>query len=237
MAVKLVVETLDDIDETLHPLYVEHDGKFHLDADADSIRGHRDVMPLANAYDRTKSDLSSYKTKLTDAQRRAAPDDFDPETWKKLKDGKTDDAAHQRQLVELRKTLEAERDEWKGMYTGEVTKGRKAKVNAELTDALSSAGITNAVFVKAARAMLEPRVSMDDDDTSLDIGLGPMTISEAVKRWSTGDEGKAFVAPAKGDDARGNTRGMNGTQTKGDIGGDKAARIAALNAKFPDLAQ
>src|SRR5690606_7614619 len=141
--------------------------------DADSVRGHRDVLPLANAYDRTKTDLATVKGELADAKKKAAPEDFDPETWKKLKDGKTDDAAHQRQLVELRTTLEAERDDWKGKFEGEVTKGKKASVNAALTDALSASGITNPSFVKAARALLEPRVAMDSDEASMDIGLGP----------------------------------------------------------------
>ncbi len=236
MALKLVLDSLDNVDETLKPLYVEHsDGKFHLDTDADSVRGHRDVLPLANAYERTKTDLATVKGELADAKKKAAPDDFDTETWKKLKDGKTDDAAHQRQLVELRKTLEGERDDWKGKYEGEVTKGKKAKINAELTDALSASGITNPSFVKAARALLEPRVAMDTDDASMDIGLGPMGIAEAVKRWAAGDEGKSFVAPAKGDNAKGNDGGHQQQTTKGDFGGDTKARTAAIAAKFPEL--
>lgn len=236
MALKLVLDSLDNVDEALKALYVEHsDGKFHLDTDADSVRGHRDVLPLANAYDRTKTDLATVKGELADAKKKAAPDDFDPETWKKLKDGKTDDAAHQRQLIELRKTLEGERDDWKGKYEGEVTKGKKAKINAELTDALSASGITNPSFVKAARALLEPRVAMDADDASMDIGLGPMGIAEAVKRWAAGDEGKSFVAPAKGDNAKGNDGGHQQQTTKGDFGGDTKARTAAIAAKFPEL--
>ena len=236
MALKLVLDSLDNVDEALKALYVDHsDGKFHLDTDADSVRGHRDVLPLANAYERTKTDLATVKGELADAKKKAAPDDFDTETWKKLKDGKTDDAAHQRQLVELRKTLEGERDDWKGKYEGEVTKGRKAKINAELTDALSSSGITNPSFVKAARALLEPRVAMDTDDASMDIGLGPMGIAEAVKRWAAGDEGKSFVAPPKGDNAKGNDGGHQQQKTKGDFGGDTKARTAAIAAKFPEL--
>lgn len=86
-----------------------------------------------------------------------------------------------------------------------MTKGKKAKINTDLTDALSASGITNPAFVKAARALLEPRVAMDTDEASMDIGLGPMGIAEAVKRWAAGDEGKSFVASAKGDNARATT--------------------------------
>lgn len=235
MALKLVLETLDNVSDALKEFYVEHDGKFHLDTDADSVRCHRDVTPLANAYDRVKVDLQNAKNEAAEAKRKAAPDDFDPETWKKLKDGKTDDAAHQRQLVELRKTLEAERDDWKGKFEGEVTKGRKAKINAELTDALSSAGIATPQFVKAARALLEPRVAMDSDDVSIDIGLGPMTIAEGIKRWASGEEGKPFVAPAKGGGEQGNNTGHQQQTAKGDFGGTPDARKAAIRAKFPEL--
>lgn len=238
MALKLVLDSLDNVEEAIKSLYVEHsDGKFHLDTDADSVRGHRDVLPLANAYERTKADLATAKTDLATAKQKAAPEDFDPETWKKLKDGKTDDAAHQRQLVELRKTLEAERDDWKGKFEGEVTKGKKAAVNAALTDALSASGITNPIFVKAARALLEPRVAIDTDEASMDIGLGPMGIAEAVKRWAAGDEGKSFVAPAKGDNAKGNENGHQHQQVKGDFGGDAKARAAAISARFPELSE
>lgn len=47
MALKLVLDSLDNVEEAIKTLYVEHsDGKFHLDTDADSVRGHRDVLPL-----------------------------------------------------------------------------------------------------------------------------------------------------------------------------------------------
>lgn len=212
MALKLVLETLDTVDDALKPLYVEHDGKFHLDTDADSVRSHRDVLPLANAYDRTKAELGTVRGKLTEAEKRAAPEGFDADAWKAFKDGKPDAAAQQR-MVELRNTLEAERDDWKGKYEGEVERSRLSKVNTELTDALGKAGITNPSYIPAVRALLAPRVSLDGENGVMDIGLGPMGIAEAVKRWAAGDEGKAFVSPAKGDDARGNDRGSGAGKT------------------------
>lgn len=232
MAVKLVLDTLDNVDDAIKPLYVEHDGKYHLDTDAESIRVHRDVMPLANAYERTKADLGGYKSRISELERRAAPDDFDPETWKKLKDGKTDDAAHQQRMVELRKTLEADRDQWKGKFEQQVNASRQQRVQSDLTDALTGAGIANPTFIKAARALLEPRVAMDGEEAMLDIGLGPMTITEAAKRWATSEEGKVFVSPPKGDDARGNDRGHQRQIVKGDMGGDKSARAAAIAERF-----
>lgn len=206
MAVKLVLESLDNVDEALKGLYVEHDGKFHLDAEAESIRGHRDVLPLANAYDRTKSELSALKPRLAEAERRATPEGFDLDAWKAFKDGKPE-AQHQQQVAQIRQTLEAERDDWRGRYERAESEKRQGAVERDLTDAIAAAGISNPAFAKAARAMLAPRVALDGEAGVLDIGLGPMGIGEAVKRWAAGDEGKAFVSPPKGEGALGNDRG------------------------------
>ena len=213
MPVKLVLDSLDTVDESLKPLYVEHsDGKFHLDTEADSVRGHRDVIPLANAYERTKTDLTGLRTKLTEAEKRAAPEGFDADAWKAFKEGKPE-AQYQQQIAQVRQTLEAERDEWKGKFEKSENEKRQGAIERDLSDAIAAAGITNPAFAKAARAMLAPRVALDGEAGVLDIGLGPMGIGEAVKRWAAGDEGKAFVAPPKGDDARGNDRGSGGGKT------------------------
>lgn len=237
MAVKLVLDSLDAADEALKPFYVEHDdGKFHLDADAGSLRGHRDVSPLANAYDRTKADLVGARSKLTEAEKRAAPEGFDLEAWKAFKEGKPE-AQHQQQIAQVRQTLEAERDEWRTKYETAEAEKRRSAVERDLGDAIAAAGISNPTFAKAARAMLTPRVAMDGDAGALDIGLGPMAIGEAVKRWAAGDEGKAFVSPPKGDGERGSDRNPHGAPTKGDFGGDPKSRAAAIAAKFPELVQ
>ncbi|MDE3820050.1 hypothetical protein [Sinorhizobium meliloti] len=43
------------------------------------------------------------------------------------------------------------------------------------------------------------------------------------------------MAPAKGDNAKGNDGGHQQQQVKGDFGGDPKARAAAIAAKFPEL--
>ncbi|MQW58121.1 hypothetical protein [Sinorhizobium meliloti] len=62
-----------------------------------------------------------------------------------------------------------------------------------------------------------------------------MGMAEPVNRWAAGDEGKSFVAPAKGDNAKGNDGGDHQQQVKGDFGGDPKASAAATAAKFPEL--
>lgn len=211
MAVKLVLDTLDGVDDALRPLYVEHDGKFHLDADAESIRGHRDVTPLANAYDRTKADRDKIKAALADAERKAGsiPADFDPEAWKSFKEGKTDAAA----MVKLRQELEADRDKWKGQYEATVAQVRRVTIDQALADAIAKAGITNPAYAKAARALLSPQVKLDGDSPTVDTDMGPLALGDFVKRWASGEDGKAFVTPPKGDAARGNDRGAGAGKT------------------------
>jgi len=65
MAIKLQVEKLDDIEETIRPLYVEKEGKFRLD-----LEGYEDVAPV--------------KAALSKANRDAAERRKQVERWEKL---------------------------------------------------------------------------------------------------------------------------------------------------------
>ena len=226
MPINLVLDNLDNVEDALKPFYVEHDGKFHLDTVSDSVRAHRDVTPLANAYERTKGELATVKESLTIAQKRAAPEGFDADAWKAWKEGKPD-AQTLQQMAQLRQTLEGERDEWKGKYEQSQTAIRQAAIERDLSDAITAAGISNPSFAKAARALLAPRVDATADAASLDIGLGPMPISDAVKRWAAQDEGKAFVTPPSGDGARGQS-GNAGKQSAAKFNGNKSERLAAI---------
>lgn len=196
---KTVVDTLDGLDEAMQSLYAEADGKFILQLDG--VDAHPDVANLKSAYERVKAD------KATTAQERdalkarvsAIPDDFDAEKWAKLKDGKPDEAA----LIKLRQTLEAERDEWKGKAEAADARALKSALDRDLTDALTGAGVTNPMFAKAARGMLSPSVKVGDDGASyVETDMGPVGLSDHVRRWAAG-EGKDFVTQPAGGGAKG----------------------------------
>lgn len=201
---KTVLDNLDGLDETTQSFYAEDNGRYVLKVEG--IDAHPEVANLKSAYERTKADREAIRGKLTDAEKRLAPEGFDLEAWKAWKEGKPD-AAAQQQLVQLRQTLEAERDQWKGKYETTVEEYRMSKVNGDLSDAIAAAKITNPVFVKAARAMLAPNVKLDGEKAFFDTDMGPMGLTEYVKRWAASDEGKDFVDPPKGDGAKGNERG------------------------------
>ena len=211
MPIKAVVESLDGLDENLQSLYVQDGDKFFLDLDDDSIREHRAVAPLRNAYDRTKSDLQRAREEreAASAKLRALPEDFDPDMWKRLKEG-GDPAKREAQMVEMRKQFETERDEWKSKYEEASGRVQRVIVERSLEDALASSGITSPAFIKAARALLVGQVKLDGDRPVVETDMGSFPVADYVKRWAAG-EGKDFVQPPSGGGARGNDRGTSGT--------------------------
>lgn len=211
---KTVVETLDGLDEAMKPLYAEADGKFVLQVEG--IDAHPDVSNLRNAYERVKADREAAKA----AEKRAKDD-----LAAAMKD-KPDAEA----LVKMREELEgkinaltAERDDLSGKLTG-VTRDRA------LSDALSSAGVTNPAFVRAATAMLGGQVKMVDGKAIVETDMGPVDVAQHVKRWAA-SEGKDFVTPPAGGGAKGNDSGKP-AGAKADMGGSREDRVAAIKAKL-----
>lgn len=216
MALKTVLDTTDGLDEALLPFYTETDGKFILALEG--VDDHPEVLSLKNAYQRTKTDKATAAQKATDLQKQIEA----------MAKDKPDEAA----VLALRQELEAERDKWKG--EAETLTQRLTGVTRDraLQEALTAAGVTNPVFVKAATAMLASSVKADGDAVIVETDMGPTPIREYIKRWASG-EGAAFVSKPQG----GGASGGDGTKPKpsGNLGGSKDERIAALKARFPDL--
>ena len=204
---KTVIETTEGLDEAIIPLYAEKDGKFVLQIEG--VDAHPDVANLKSAYERVKADRDTIRGER-DTYKAAAgnlPDDFDLEKWEKLKDGKPDEAA----LVKLRQDLEAERDEWKGKFEAASETARKNALDRDLTDALTEAGVTNPSFAKAARTMLSDGVKIDETGKPyVETDMGPLALTEHVKRWAAGD-GKDFVTPPQGGGGKGGGGGGKST--------------------------
>lgn len=209
---KSVVDTLDGLDEAVKPLYAEADGKFVLQVDG--IDAHPEVANLKSAYERVKADR---ETARADAKR--AKDDLAAA----LKDKPDADA-----LVKLRDemqaqidTLTTERDTLSGQLTG-VTRDRA------LSDALTTAGVTNPAFQKAATAMLAGSVKLVDGKAIVETDMGPVDVAQHVKRWAAG-EGKDFVTPPAGGGAKGSD---GGGKVTGNMGGTPEERRAAIKARM-----
>jgi len=213
---KTVIETTEGLDEALIPFYAESDGKFVLQIEG--VDAHPEVSALKGAYERVKADKATAadKAKALQAQIDAMAKD------------KPDEAA----ILQLRQSLEAERDEWKGKAETLTQKLTGVTRDRTLQEALAAAGVTNPAFLKAATAMLAGSVKMEGDAVVVETDMGPSPVADYIKRWAAG-EGAAFVAPAQGGGAKGGDGGK--VNAKGDLGGSKADRVAALKNRFPDI--
>lgn len=219
MALRTVLESLDDVQESHRDLYAEtEDGNFVLQVEG--VDNHPEVANLRNAYQRTKADRDAAKAKLTEAEARLSgiPEDFDPQKWEQAKKGKRDDDGD---LVKLRQTLEAERDEWKGKYEQQVERGRRAQAEAALTDALTRGGVNPDLMI-GARAVLMPKVTMADTGPVVESDMGPMALADYAKRWLAG-EGKAFVSKPQGGGASGGDKSAGGKKWGEMTGEEKVA--------------
>lgn len=205
---KTVLETLDGVDDAVKPFYAEADGAYVLQVDG--IDAHPDVANLKNAYERVKADkqtLSSERDALRD-KIKGIPDDFDPKKWDAAKSGKADPA----ELVQLRQTLEAERDDWKGKYEGLTADMRSRAIRDAVSSALAAQGVPEGTRKGAALAMLDGRkVDLQGETPVIDTDMGPMSVSDYAKRWAAGD-GKGYVAAPAGGGAKGKESASGGTQ-------------------------
>lgn len=210
---KTVVDTLDGLDEAVKPFYAESEGKFVLQIEG--VDAHPDVVNLKTAYERVKGDKEAAK-----AAEKKAKDDLAAA----LKDKPDADA-----LVKLRDEMEGkiaalttERDDLSGKLT-RTTRDR------QLQEALQAVNVTEPAFVKAATAMLAGSVKMDGDKAIVETDMGPLGIADHVKRW-VASEGKAFVTPPSGGDAK--SKGNGAGKITGNMGGTTEERTAAIKAKM-----
>lgn len=106
-------------------------------------------------------------------------------------------------------------------------------IDAGLTDALAKAGVAPH-YLNAAKAMFKGQAALKAENGQYQALIGEKPIAEAIKAWAQTDEGKHFVsAPANTGGGASGGQGGGGNKT-GDIGGDKAARLAAIKALAPE---
>lgn len=198
MALKALLETLDGVDDAVKPFYTEADGKFVLQVEG--VDDHPEVANLKNAYSRTKADKDAAKGEAATLKAQIA----------ELQKGAPDTAATQAKLTQLQEQLEAanaKAGEWQTKYTG-VTRDQA------LASSLQAAGITSPTFLKAAQAMLSGMVKLGEDGSAyVETGMGPKVLGDFVKGWAA-SEGKDFVTPPKGGDARGQDKSGTGKTMK-----------------------
>ena len=111
---------------------------------------------------------------------------------------------------------------------------QKLLVDNGLTDALTKAGVTNPVHLKAAKSMLAGQVAIVADGDNRTAKMGDKDLLAAVGEWAKGDEGKFFVQATQNNGGGAGGSGGGAKQT-GNLGGTREDRVNALAAKFPEL--
>jgi len=183
---KTVLDSLEGVDDAVQQFYAQtDDGTYVLQVEG--VDQHPDVANLKSAYERTKADkqAAAQERDALRAKVNGLPEDFDPKEWEKLKKG---GQADPQELVQLRQTLEAERDEWKTKFEELQGQTRKMTVERTLAETLAAQGVTNPTYQKAAAAMLGPQAQLDDKGNAVvDTDMGPMPLADHVKRWVASD--------------------------------------------------
>lgn len=105
--------------------------------------------------------------------------------------------ATQAKLADAAKALKAanaEAEKVKKAYESESKLTHNLLVENGLTDALTKAGVTNPVHLRAAKAMLSGQVQLIAEGENRIAKVGEKPLADYVSEWAKGDEGKYFVA-------------------------------------------
>ena len=98
------------------------------------------------------------------------------------------------EAVKAAKAANAETEKVKKAYESESKLTHNLLVENGLTDALTKAGVTNPVHLRAAKAMLSGQVQLVAEGDNRIAKVGDKALADYVGEWAKGEEGKYFVA-------------------------------------------
>ena len=171
-----------------------------------------------------KADLAKFKAKAKGAE-------IDPEAHAELQ---TTVETLKAELDKANKAAKKAGDEFNAQVSAKDAALSKYLIDSQLSDSLAKAGV-KPEFMDAVKAMHRGSAQIAIDGTEYVARIGDKPISEAIAEWVGSDAGKHFISAPN--NSGGGANGGKGSKVAGDFGGSKADRIAALNAKFPDLAK
>ena len=221
MALKLIVDSLDGLDDGTKALYAEKDGKYRLD-----VEGIEDTSGL-------KSALEKERTARRELEKRAkaALSEDDMEEYARLKaeadKGKDKDEILKSMRARHEKELEQSRQE------AAAVKARleKTVLESTATQLLAKHGGNVSLLLPHILGQLRP----EEIDGNLSVvPANAATIDDVVSGLKSSFP-QAFAAPAtSGSGASGGHAGA-GEKGTGKLGGDKSERAAYFAQKFPDI--
>lgn len=166
MALKLVLDTLDGLDEGQKALYVEKDGKFHLDVD-----GLEDTSGLKSALQKERERARDFEKKLSGLK------DLDPEEYARLKKEADERATKQMEekgeFNKLREKWQAERDKDRAEFDAKMAEKdallKKVHLDREVRDAAIKGGVL-AEDIDDVIVLTSPRFKMGEDGGIIVLG-------------------------------------------------------------------
>lgn len=211
MALKAILDSLDNVSEALREFYKQDGEVFVLQVDG--VQKHPDVTALANALERQKEDNRTLRRKLDEANDKLAglPDDFTLDEWNRLKD--SGEGKVEERLKEQRERLQAQHQKEVERLREETQtlKSRLQKNVAEraLDEAIDKAGV-DPKFRRAVKALHASALKIEGDGDEVQVLLGDLPVTDALQAFVASDEGKHFVAPPSGGGAPGSRGGGGG---------------------------
>lgn len=212
---KTVLTSLDGVDDATKALYKETTvgEKTLFVLQIEGIDAHPNVANLKSAHEAQKDQNRTLRAEKALLEKRVEglPEDFDGDAYEDLKEraekgggGKPDPAEVER-IVQERiqrglKKVEKERDDAVTDRDRIKEKLHSRERDLALNESLAAAGVTDPVYLKAARSMLRDQLEViEDDDGSLSIlaqdpDLGTrLPAGDFIKNWAETEEGKSFV--------------------------------------------
>lgn len=235
MTLKFQLDSLEGVDESIQALYVEKDGKFVL-----GIEG----LPQAEDVSGLKSKVQELlDEKKAEAEKRKAAEDqarLDREEALR-KSGNVEELEkswsekYARREAELTGQLESTNSTLQGQIR-DLTVGRTA---TEIATTLAIPG-----SAKALLPHIERRLSVEQRDGKptvvvLDAAgkLSAATLDELKAEFTNDPAFGPLIAGSKASGGGAGGAGKGGGAAKGNIGGTKEERQAAIASRFPDLPQ
>lgn len=231
MALNAVLESLDDVPETMRAEYKaqEKDGKTLYVLEVAGVDDHPAVVNLKNAYERVKADKSALSTELRDAKTRLdeLPEDFSVDEWNRLKaeaDARQNDPDGKNVQQQITAATEALKNQHtaalqrqKEQYEqklkdkdAEIAKRDQVIENVvgadRLRQALIAAGVKKGL-IDGAVAMFRSKIEVVEEDgehlARMIANEGGDTVENFISNWAQSDAAKEWIAPAVGDDELG----------------------------------
>lgn len=138
---------------------------------------------------KNKELLAKLKTAQRDSQ-------IDPSEHAALQSELDATQAKLAEAVKAAKAANTEAEKFKKAYESESKLTHNLLVETGLTDALTKAGVTNPVHLRAAKAMLSGQVQLvaEAEGDNRIAKVGDKALADYVGEWAKGEEGKYFVA-------------------------------------------